>query len=131
MSPDVSDTPDVLDRLRQMTLAEVEQRLADLDAARAALSLLRRSLAARDRAPPSQRPRRPARRRSGGGCGVTPATAPTDTPPAARGLTVRDVARRYRVSPDKVRAWITSGELRAVNTATALCGRPRWVVPAD
>ena len=49
----------------------------------------------------------------------------------ASGLTVADLARRYRVSPDKVRAWIARGELKAVNTAAALCGRPRWVVPAD
>jgi hypothetical protein len=47
------------------------------------------------------------------------------------GLTVADVARRYRVSPDKVRAWIRCGELPAVNTATLLCGRPRWVIPPD
>jgi excisionase family DNA binding protein len=45
-----------------------------------------------------------------------------------RGLTVADVARRYRVGADKVRAWIARGELPAVNTATALCGRPRWVL---
>jgi hypothetical protein len=38
------------------------------------------------------------------------------------------VARRYRVSPDKVRAWIARGELAAVNTAAALCGKPRFVV---
>ncbi len=44
------DKPDVLASLKRLTLAEVEQRLADLDAERAALSLLRRSLAARDRA---------------------------------------------------------------------------------
>jgi hypothetical protein len=44
------DTTDALATLRQFTLAEVEQRLADLDAERAALSLLHRSLAARDRA---------------------------------------------------------------------------------
>jgi hypothetical protein len=43
------------------------------------------------------------------------------------GLTVADVARRYRVSPDKVRVWIQRGELAAINTA-ALCGRPRYVV---
>jgi hypothetical protein len=49
----------------------------------------------------------------------------------ASGLTVRDVAKRYRVGPDKVRAWIRRGELRAVNTASALCGRPRWVIPPD
>jgi len=47
------------------------------------------------------------------------------------GLTVRDVARRYRVGEDKVRAWIARGELKAINTAAVLCGRPRWVVPAD
>jgi hypothetical protein len=44
------------------------------------------------------------------------------------GLTVRDVAKRYRVSPDKVRAWIKRGELVAVNTSAVLCARPRWVV---
>jgi transposase len=51
------------------------------------------------------------------------------SPPA--GLTVRDVARRYRVGEDKVRAWIARGELVAVNTASALCGRPRWVILPD
>jgi transposase len=52
-------------------------------------------------------------------------------PETARGLTVADVAARYRVSPDKVRLWISKGELAAVNTAAALCGRPRWVVSAE
>lgn len=47
---------------------------------------------------------------------------------AIRGQTVADVAKRYRISPDKVRGWIRRGELSAINTATALCGRPRWVV---
>ena len=53
----------------------------------------------------------------------------TDTAltPAA-GLTVADVARRYRVSPDRVRAWIRSGQLAALNTRDAKCGRPRFVV---
>jgi hypothetical protein len=41
------------------------------------------------------------------------------------------MARRYRVGEDKVRGWIARGELRAINTAAALCGRPRWVVPVD
>ncbi len=50
----------------------------------------------------------------------------------ARGLTVREVAARYRVSPDKIRNFIRRGELRAINTKSALCGRPRWVVmPED
>src|SRR5437667_12869674 len=47
------------------------------------------------------------------------------------GLTVRDLARRYRVGADKVRSWIARGELAAINTAATLCGRPRWVVTAD
>jgi excisionase family DNA binding protein len=49
----------------------------------------------------------------------------------ASGLTVRDVARRYRVSEDKVRAWVRRGELRAINTAATLCGKPRWVITPE
>jgi transposase len=47
------------------------------------------------------------------------------------GLTVHDVARRYRVGEDKVRAWIRRGELHAINTAAAVCGRPRWVITPE
>lgn len=46
-------------------------------------------------------------------------------------LTVRDVAKRYRCSPDKIRLFIARGELAAVNIATALCGRPRWVITTE
>jgi transposase len=55
----------------------------------------------------------------------------TLTPLPQAGLTVREVARRYRVGEDKVRAWIARGELAAVNTAAVLCGRPRWVILPD
>jgi hypothetical protein len=55
---------------------------------------------------------------------------PADTLPAP-GLTVADVAKRYRVGPDKVRSWITRGELAAVNTAAALCCKPRWVITPE
>jgi excisionase family DNA binding protein len=51
--------------------------------------------------------------------------------PLQAGLTVADVARRYRVGEDKIRRWISTGELRATNTATVLCGRPRWVISPD
>jgi transposase len=44
------------------------------------------------------------------------------------GHTTAEIARRYRVSEEKVRAWIARGDLKAVNTAAALCGRPRWVI---
>jgi excisionase family DNA binding protein len=46
----------------------------------------------------------------------------------ARSYTPRELARILRVSPDKVRALIRSGELGAINTATARCGKPRFVV---
>jgi len=58
---------------------------------------------------------------------------PADTimPPPSRGLTVHDVAQRYRVSPDKVRTWIRSGELAAINTASSRCGKPRYVITPE
>src|SRR5262249_5689044 len=65
--------------------------------------------------------------RRAGRCPVPPDTRLA----SAAGLTVRDVSRRLRVGEDKVRAWIARGELRAINTAAALCGRPRWVIPPE
>jgi hypothetical protein len=56
---------------------------------------------------------------------------PLDTSLPTAGLTVADVAKRYRVSPDKIRSWIAKGELAAINTATALCSKPRWVILPD
>jgi hypothetical protein len=44
------------------------------------------------------------------------------------GYTPREVARYYRVSPDRVRAWIQAGQLGALNVAPARCGKPRFVV---
>jgi hypothetical protein len=59
-------------------------------------------------------------------------TSPRESSSAfAAGLTVREFARRYRVGEDKVRNWISRGELKAGNTAAALCGRPRWVIPVE
>ncbi|MCD4728168.1 MAG: helix-turn-helix domain-containing protein [Pirellulales bacterium] len=50
--------------------------------------------------------------------------SPYLTPPA--------VAKRLAVDPAKILAWIRSGELRAVNTATTITGRPRYKIsPAD
>ncbi len=48
-----------------------------------------------------------------------------------RGITVADIAARYRVGEDKVRGWIRRGELAAINTGTVLCGRPRYVVTPE
>jgi hypothetical protein len=47
------------------------------------------------------------------------------------GLTVREFAARYRVSADKVRTWIRRGEVKAINTAGVLCGKPRFVIPPE
>jgi hypothetical protein len=47
------------------------------------------------------------------------------------GYTTADIARRYRVGEDKVRAWIKTGELVAVNTSATICGKPRYVVTPD
>ncbi len=52
----------------------------------------------------------------------------TITQQQKHGLTVREVARRYRVSPDRVRAWIRRGELAALNTADVRSRKPRLVV---
>jgi excisionase family DNA binding protein len=49
--------------------------------------------------------------------------------PDANMLTPPEVAQRYGVSPDTVRAWITSGDLRAVNISRAK--RPRYRVPVE
>ena len=39
----------------------------------------------------------------------------------------REIAERYRVSVDKVLAWIRSGELVAIDVSTnAKRGKPRW-----
>jgi hypothetical protein len=53
-----------------------------------------------------------------------------DTPPSLppTGQTVREIARRYRVAPAKVRGWITSGRLGAISTADSRCSRPRYIV---
>jgi hypothetical protein len=48
-----------------------------------------------------------------------------------RSLSVADVARCYRVSKDKVRAWVRRGELAAVNVAAALSGRPQLRITAE
>jgi excisionase family DNA binding protein len=44
------------------------------------------------------------------------------------GLTVPELAKLLRVGEDKVRGWIRRGALRAVNVASRLLDKPRWVV---
>ncbi|HLJ92941.1 MAG TPA: helix-turn-helix domain-containing protein [Gemmataceae bacterium] len=43
-------------------------------------------------------------------------------------LTPPELARRWGLSPDKILAWIHSGELPAINAARSAAGRPRWLI---
>ena len=45
-----------------------------------------------------------------------------------RGMTPAEVGRYLRISPDRARSMIQSGELGAVNVASVRCGRPRYIV---
>lgn len=56
------------------------------------------------------------------------ALTPPDLPIPTQGMTPREVAKLLRVSRDRVRAWIKSGELGAINTAVTRCGKPQFVV---
>lgn len=62
-------------------------------------------------------------------CSRDPVATLRDRP--AAGLTVREVARRYRVGQDKVRGWIRRGELAALNTASSLCGRQQLRITVE
>jgi hypothetical protein len=44
------------------------------------------------------------------------------------GLTPNEFARVVRMSPDRVRDMIRSGELGAIDTSRHRCGRPRYVI---
>ncbi len=46
-------------------------------------------------------------------------------------LTPPEVAKLLGVNPDKIRNWIRSGDLKAINIAKSLSGRPRYVVDRD
>jgi excisionase family DNA binding protein len=45
-------------------------------------------------------------------------------------LTTHHAAKMLRVSPDKILAWIRSGELRATNVASNTSGRPLYRIQA-
>jgi len=62
---------------------------------------------------------------------LTDNLTPTPAGRATAGLTVADVARRYRVGEDKVRGWVRRGELVGINTAATLAGKPRWVITPE
>lgn len=43
-------------------------------------------------------------------------------------ITPPQLARQWGVSPETIIAWIRSGELRAVNAAVRVGGRPRYLI---
>src|SRR5262249_47458991 len=43
-------------------------------------------------------------------------------------LTPPELARRYGIAAEKVIGWIRAGELRALNVAAKLGGRPRYLI---
>jgi transposase len=55
-------------------------------------------------------------------------TACLATADPRRGYTPNELARLLRVSANRVRSWIKTGELGAIDTAQVRCGRPRFVI---
>ena len=84
--------------------------------------------ASHDASPPQDAPANPADGTDSSG----PAVKRTSTR-ARSTLTPPGIAEIYRVSDDKVRAWIASGQLRAFDvSARPGIGRPRWRIhPCD
>lgn len=46
-------------------------------------------------------------------------------------LTPPQLAQRYGVKVTKVLTWIATGQLRALNVATKVTGRPRWRITPE
>jgi hypothetical protein len=47
------------------------------------------------------------------------------------GYTVADLAKRWRISPDKVRGFLRRGELLGINVATHRCSKPQWRITPE
>jgi hypothetical protein len=50
---------------------------------------------------------------------------------AKRKLTPPELGRLWGCDPEKIRRWIEAGELRAINAAENLGGRPRYLIDLD
>lgn len=50
---------------------------------------------------------------------------------AHHGYSVADLARRWKVGEDKVRAFLRTGELIGVNAAANLSARPQWRITRE
>ena len=46
-------------------------------------------------------------------------------------FTPPEIARKWGISVDKILTWIRSGELKAINAATRLGGRPRYLISLE
>jgi hypothetical protein len=47
------------------------------------------------------------------------------------GFTVTDLARRWRIGEDKIRAFLRRGELVGLNVAANMSGKPQWRVTVE
>jgi hypothetical protein len=47
------------------------------------------------------------------------------------GFSVADLCRRWKVGPDKIRAFLHRGELVGVNLAANLSARPQWRITRE
>lgn len=54
--------------------------------------------------------------------------SPRPNKQAARGWTIPELALYVRMGEDALRNLIRSGKLKAINTASTSCGKPRFVV---
>jgi hypothetical protein len=43
-------------------------------------------------------------------------------------ITAPELARKWGVAPEKIRFWILTGELKAIDASTKLGGRPRYLI---
>lgn len=50
---------------------------------------------------------------------------------ALQGYSVADLCLRWKVGPDKVRAFLRKGELVGINVATNLSAKPQWRVTRE
>jgi len=50
---------------------------------------------------------------------------------SSQGFSVADLCRRWKVGPDKVRAFLRRGELVGINLATNLSARPQWRITPE
>ena len=52
-------------------------------------------------------------------------------PPSIAGFTIKDLCRRWRCGSEKIRKFLRNGELRGINLASNLAGKPQFRITAE